>query len=74
MGLSRDMFYRYESAVKDGDVEALFERTRHKPNLANRVFPATDDGVIKSATNFPAYGQARASNERRKLGVFAPPA
>ena len=37
MGMSRDTFYRYKSAVDDGGVEALFERTRRKPNLANRV-------------------------------------
>ena len=35
MGYSRDTFYRYKSAVEDGGVEALFERTRRKPNLAN---------------------------------------
>ncbi len=54
MGMSRDTFYRYKSAVDDGGVEALFERTRRKPNLANRVDQATEDAVIKSATDFPA--------------------
>ena len=73
MGMSRDTFYRYKSAVDDGGVEALFERTRRKPNLANRVDQATEDAVIKSATDFPAYGQARTSNELRKLGVFVSP-
>ena len=71
--MSRDTFYRYKSAVEDGGVEALFERTRRKPNLANRVDQATEDAVIKSATDFPAYGQARTSNELRKLGVFVSP-
>lgn len=42
MGYSRDTFYRYKSAVEDGGVEALFERTRRKPNLANRVDEATE--------------------------------
>jgi transposase len=73
MGMSRDTFYRYKSAVEDGGVEALFERTRRKPNLANRVDQATEDTVIKNATDFPAYGQARTSNELRKLGVFVSP-
>jgi hypothetical protein len=73
MGYSRDTFYRYKSAVEDGGVEALFERSRRKPNLANRVDQATEDAVIKSATDFPAYGQARTSNELRKLGVFVSP-
>ena len=31
---------------------------------------ATEDAAVKSATDFPAYGQARTSNELRKLGVF----
>ena len=57
-------------AVDDGGVEAVFERTRRKPNLANRVDQAKGDAVIQSATDFPAYGQARTSNELRKLGVF----
>ena len=71
--MSRDTFYRYKSAVDEGGVEALFERTRRKPNLANRVDEVTEQAVIKSATDFPAYGQARTSNELRKLGVFISP-
>ncbi len=57
--MSRDTFYRYKAAVEEGGVEALFERTRRKPNLANRVGEATEQAVIKSALEFPAYGQAR---------------
>jgi len=34
------------------------------------VDQAVEDAVIKSATDFPAYGQARTSNELRKQGVF----
>lgn len=37
MGLSRDTFYRYKSAVETGEVEALFDQTRRKPNHKNRV-------------------------------------
>ncbi len=69
--MSRDTFYRYKAAVEEGGVEALFERTRRKPNLANRVGEATEQAVIKSALEFPAYGQARTSNELRKQGVFS---
>ena len=70
MGMSRDTFYRYKSAVDEGGVEALFKRTRRKPNLTNRVDEAVEQAVVKSATDFPAYGQARTSNELRKQGVF----
>jgi hypothetical protein len=70
MGMSRDTFYRYKSAVDEGGVEALFERTRRKPNLTNRVDEAVEQAVVKSATDVPAYGQAQTSNELRKQGVF----
>ena len=72
MGYGRDTFHRYKSAVEDGGVEALSERTRRKPDPANRVDRATEDAVIKSATDFPAYGQARTSNklDTRKNGTL----
>lgn len=73
MGLSRDTFYRYKQAVDEGGVEALFERTRRKPNRANRVDETTEQAVIQSAIEYPAYGQARTSNELRKQGVFISP-
>lgn len=73
MGYSRDTFYRYKTAVDEGGVEALLERTRKRPNLANRVDEATEAAVIQSATDYPAYGQARTSNELRKAGVFVSP-
>ena len=73
MGYSRDTFYRYKSGVDEGGVEALLERTRRKPNLANRVDEVTEQAVIKSALEYPAYGQTRTSNELRKAGVFVSP-
>jgi len=73
MGLSRDTFYRYKDAVEDGGVEALLERTRRKPNLANRVDEATETAVKISAIDYPAYGQTRTSNELRKQGIFVSP-
>lgn len=73
MSYSRGTFYRYKSAVEEGGVEALVERTRRKPNQANRVNDATEQAVIRSATDFLAYGQARTSNELRKQGVFVLP-
>jgi len=38
--------------------------------MANRVDEATEQAVITSAIEFPAYGQVRTSNELRKAGVF----
>jgi len=41
--------------------------------MANRVDEATEQAVLQSAIDLPAYGQARTSNELRKLGVFVSP-
>ena len=73
MGMSQDTFYRYKQSVEDGEVEVLFERICRRPNLANRVDEAAEAAVIKSATDFPAYGQYRIFNELPKLGVFISP-
>ena len=73
MGVSRDTFYRYKSAVEEGGIESLFEVSRRKPNIKNRVDEQTEGAVIAYALEFPAHGQARTSNELRKRGVFVSP-
>ena len=73
MGLSRDTFYRYRNAVEEGGVDALLEKTRRVPNPKNRVDLETETAVVDYATDFPAHGQVRVSNELRKRGVFVSP-
>lgn len=73
MGVSRDTFYRYKNAHEEGGIEALLDKNRRKPNLKNRVDQATEQAVIQYATDFPAHGQTRASNELRKMGIFISP-
>lgn len=70
MGYSRETFYRYKEAVETGGVEALFDRSRRKPNLANRVDQAIEERVVAYAIDYPTHGQLRTSNELRKIGVF----
>lgn len=70
MGLSRDTFYRYKSAVEEGGVQALFDENRRKPNLKNRVDPTIEQIVLDYAIEYPAHGQHRTSNELRKKGTF----
>ena len=70
MGLSRDTFYRYKSAVEEGGVELLFDRSRRKPNLKNRVELDVQQIVVDYAVQFPAHGQHRVSNDLRKQGTF----
>lgn len=73
MGLSRDTFYRYKSAVESGGVEALFDQTRRKPNRKNRVEEPIEVAVKDYAIEYPAHGQQRTSNELRKKGIFVSP-
>lgn len=70
MGGSRDTFYRYQELVEDGGIDSLISQSRRTPNLKNRVDEATEQSVIESAIEYPAYGQHRTSNELRKKGVF----
>lgn len=73
MGLSRDTFYRYQEALDNGGVEALLNANRRVPNVKNRVDEETEKAVVQHATDFPAHGQTRASNELRKTGIFVSP-
>lgn len=70
MGFSRDTFYRYKSAMEEGGIESLIDQNRHKPNLKNRIDERTEKEVVFMATENPALGQVRVSNELRKKGVF----
>ena len=73
MGVSRDTFYRYKEAHDQGGVDALLDRNRRVPNLKNRVDQETEQAVFTHATEYPAHGQLRVSNELRKAGVFISP-
>ncbi len=70
MGVSHDTFYRYQELVEEGGIDSLISQSRRTPNLKNRVDDATEQSVIESAIEYPAYGQHRTSNELRKKGVF----
>ncbi|OGT29801.1 MAG: hypothetical protein A3E87_05575 [Gammaproteobacteria bacterium RIFCSPHIGHO2_12_FULL_35_23] len=70
IGLLRDTFYHYKLAVEEGGVDALFDQTRRKPNLKNRVNERTENVVVSYAIDFPAHGQHRTSNELCKQGIF----
>ena len=73
MCLSRDTFYRYQEAVNSDGVDALLNANRRVPNVKNRVDENTENFVVKYATDFPAHGQTRASNELRKRETFISP-
>ena len=73
MGVSRQHFYDIKKAYADGGIPALQEKSRRKPNLKNRVAPEIEDAVVRTAEEYPAYGQLRASNELRKSGILVSP-
>lgn len=73
MGRSRDTFYRYKSAVEDGGVEALLDKSRRQPNRKNRVDERIEVAVLAQALEFPAHGQVRVSNELRQQGLVVSP-
>ena len=73
MGVSRDTFYRYQSARDEGGVDALLDKSKRQPNPKNRVEPVIEQAVLKFALDYPAHGQVRVSNDLRKQGTFVSP-
>jgi len=53
---------------------ALLEVSRRKPVTKNRIESFIEEAVVQMATDRPAFGQVRVSNELKKKGIFISPA
>jgi len=53
---------------------ALLEVSRRKPVTRNRIESFIEEAVVQMATDRPAFGQVRVSNELKKKGIFISPA
>lgn len=71
MGLSRDMLYRNQNAVAEGEGEALFEANSKKLNYRNLVEDATEIGGLPYTIGQPAHCQTRVSNDYPADGASA---
>ena len=69
-GVSRQHFYDIKKAYEEEGLDGLREKSRRKPCIKNRVAPEVEESVIQMAYEYPAYGQARTSNELRKKGTL----
>ena len=47
------LVFTYKSAMDEGGVEALLEKSRKRPNVKNRVAPEVEHRVIELAYEYP---------------------
>ena len=72
MGYSRDSYYRFKELYETGGEEALYEISRRKPIIANRVDSAIE-GSNGYGNRISSIWSAKVSNELKKSGILVSP-
>jgi transposase InsO family protein len=73
MGYSTQTVSTVSKTYEEGGELALKEISRSKPLLKNRIDKEIEELVVAYATEQPAHGQLRVSNELRKRGQIVAP-
>lgn len=71
--VSRQHYYDIKKTLEEEGIDALVEKSKSAPRLANRVESSIEEQVLKFAHNKPTYGQLRVSNELKKINLSISP-
>jgi transposase InsO family protein len=63
LGYSRESYYRFKELAAAGGAEALVERSRRKPNLANRFPAEVEEAILRKTLEHPSWGQQRIAQQ-----------
>jgi len=70
-GVSKQHLCDFKKAYEEHGIGRLGEKSRWgKPFVKNRVALEVEEVALQMASEYPACGQARASNELRKKGIL----
>src|SRR5882672_769830 len=70
LGVSRQHYYDIRSAISEGGLEGLLEKSRRAPRMANRLSPEIEQMILDYSLEFPTHGQVRVANELKSRGTM----
>lgn len=69
LGVSRQHYYDIKTAIQEDGINALLEKSRKTPKIANRISPEIEQAILDYALEFPTHGQVRVENELKAKGI-----